>query len=719
MANTKVTTGVIKDDAVGADQLASNAVVTASITDNAITTAKINDNAILTAKINDSAITNAKMSSNSVDSDQYVDASIDTAHIRDGQITSAKLDTNIAVDGTLTVGSHLIMGDGDILKMGASADLQIYHDGSHSRIVDAGTGNLSLQGNDFRLKNSDASATYMEAANGGSVSLFYAGAVKLATATGGVTVTGTISSGAITSTGNVTLSSTAPLLYLTNTTSGTGKNWRFSSASNGKLFITQEGVIDAVTLDHTTGNATFAGTISSGAITTSGNLTASQSVLGIINNDIRFKTSGDETMLRAVANGAVEIMYSNSTKLATTSTGIDVTGTITGDDGLSIQGGSGNAFLQVGSDTGSWTWKNYRSSHKLALEDSDGTGEVLSFSTSGAATFNSTIASTGATLSGVLELDASGNIPTNGIGLHTNNFVYLRGGSSGLIASSQSGGENFRLNANGIVFNEDSGDLDFRVESNGNTHMLFVDGGNDRVGIGTSSPTTKLDVTGDGLQIRLDGTANTSRGIMLRNTGTAEGQIQTDGNMHFIQEDAGKYMRFSTANTERMRIASNGFVQIGTTTAGGVFTVTNAMSTNDTLMQLNDAGGTGNHTQIEFRNTNGQVGTINTSGSATAYNTSSDYRLKENVDYDFTALDRVAQLKPARFNFIADADTTVDGFLAHEVQEIVPEAVTGEKDGETMQGMDYGRITPLLVKAIQEQQTLIESLTARIETLEE
>ena len=126
----------------------------------------------------------------------------------------------------------------------------------------------------------------------------------------------------------------------------------------------------------------------------------------------------------------------------------------------------------------------FRTSDASAL---DTTALTLDGSAGGAATFSSTIAATGATLSGALELDASGNIPTNGIALHTNNFVYLKGGSSGLIASSQSGGENFRLNANGIVFNEDSGDLDFRVESNGNTHMLFVDGGNNHIGMGTAT----------------------------------------------------------------------------------------------------------------------------------------------------------------------------------------------------------------------------------------
>ena len=84
---------------------------------------------------------------------------------------------------------------------------------------------------------------------------------------------------------------------------------------------------------------------------------------------------------------------------------------------------------------------------------------------------------------------------------------------------------------------------------------------------------------------------------------------------------------------------------------------------------------------LGFYNNNGLVGSISTSGSSTVYSTSSDYRLKENVVEMTGALDRVSQLKPSRFNFIADADKTVDGFLAHEVQEIVPEAISGEKDG--------------------------------------
>ena len=113
---------------------------------------------------------------------------------------------------------------------------------------------------------------------------------------------------------------------------------------------------------------------------------------------------------------------------------------------------------------------------------------------------------------------------------------------------------------------------------------------------------------------------------------------------------------------------------------------------------------------MTFYNDNGTVGSITTNGSATAFNTSSDYRLKENVDYTWDATTRLKQLKPARFNFIADKDTTLDGFLAHEVQDIVPEAITGEKDGTEMQGIDQSKLVPLLVKTIQELEARITAL---------
>ena len=145
-------------------------------------------------------------------------------------------------------------------------------------------------------------------------------------------------------------------------------------------------------------------------------------------------------------------------------------------------------------------------------------------------------------------------------------------------------------------------------------------------------------------------------------------------------------------------------------------------------------------------NPNGNVGSVTTNGSATTFATSSDYRLKENVTTSWDATSRLKQLKPSRFNFIADKDTIVDGFLAHEVSSVVPEAITGEKDatqdlgtitdeegnivkelvlesskkeGETWtktktenvyQGIDQSKLIPLLTKTILELEARITAL---------
>ena len=126
---------------------------------------------------------------------------------------------------------------------------------------------------------------------------------------------------------------------------------------------------------------------------------------------------------------------------------------------------------------------------------------------------------------------------------------------------------------------------------------------------------------------------------------------------------------------------------------------------------------------IDFRQANTDSGRIRVTASAVEYQTSSDYRLKENVDYTWDATTRLKALKPARFNWIIDeTNTLIDGFIAHEVTPIVPEAIGGEKDavypdghskaGEPLyQGIDQSKLVPLLTKAIQE-------LEARVTILE-
>jgi len=212
-----------------------------------------------------------------------------------------------------------------------------------------------------------------------------------------------------------------------------------------------------------------------------------------------------------------------------------------------------------------------------------------------------------------------------------------------------------------------------------------------------------------------------------------------------------------TSYTERMRILSNGVLLFHTTTQSGISNGTSNIScgslgsgqlvlatNNDTPVILNRALGSGN--MITFRNNGGTIGSISQNGSVMTYGGTSDYRLKENVADMTNATTRLKQLKPKKFNYISDTTNTLyDGFLAHEVAAVVPDAVVGTKDAMTAQVLytegdelpdgksvgdvkeasvpdyqmlDNSKLVPLLVKTVQEQQTIIEDLKARIETLE-
>jgi hypothetical protein len=146
------------------------------------------------------------------------------------------------------------------------------------------------------------------------------------------------------------------------------------------------------------------------------------------------------------------------------------------------------------------------------------------------------------------------------------------------------------------------------------------------------------------------------------------------------------------------------------------------LSTDAFIVSIGNTSATSN--MMLFRNSNGSVGSITTSGSATAFNTSSDYRLKENVVPLAGAVDRIKQLKPSSFNFKADPLTVVDGFIAHEAQAVVPECVTGTKDevdenGDPVyQGIDQSKIVPLLTAALQEAIAKIETLETKVAALE-
>jgi hypothetical protein len=185
----------------------------------------------------------------------------------------------------------------------------------------------------------------------------------------------------------------------------------------------------------------------------------------------------------------------------------------------------------------------------------------------------------------------------------------------------------------------------------------------------------------------------------------------------------------ASSPTERMRINASGRVFIGKTADDDSVGITAATLGN--IYIVRDGGAalglnrlTSDGTIAGFSRSNTTVGTISVTTTATAYNTSSDYRLKENVVPLTGAIDRLSDLQVHRFNFIADPTKTVDGFIAHEAQAVVPECVTGTKDevdddgNPVYQGIDQSKLVPLLTAALQEALAEIESLKARVTALE-
>ena len=320
------------------------------------------------------------------------------------------------------------------------------------------------------------------------------------------------------------------------------------------------------------------------------------------------------------------------------------------------------------------------------------------------------------------------------------------------------------------VFNESGNDVDFRVESSGSANMFIVDAGGDRVNINKAAGAGngELNISGSHTTTHSSGeltsaeagsgtiielynssaTDNNYSGIVMRDAGGfANGAIMCINTDH--DAAGGGDLTFFTRplasgndnQQERMRIRSTGqvlittastidanaWLQIKSVEAGYECIAAQVHTDGNQIARWNNSSGT-------------EVGTITANSSSTDYNTSSDYRLKENETAITDGITRIKQLKPYRFNFKTDTNTTLDGFFAHEVSGIVPEAIEGDKDGmrpeewyssedvlpegksigdvkkysETKikpQGIDHSKLVPLLTAAIIE-------LEARVKTLE-
>jgi hypothetical protein len=334
----------------------------------------------------------------------------------------------------------------------------------------------------------------------------------------------------------------------------------------------------------------------------------------------------------------------------------------------------------------------------------------------------------------------------------TNDVVRLTISSSGNVGIGSSPSANAKFN----VYNNTS-DATYSVKIQGvfgNSDYLDSDA-NNNFGGGLSETQFLNGASNRPAMISLGGSLNTGEAMGVINffrSGNTDGYraraqfyggVQTTGtaNQHggflaFLTADDGQ-----TNSQERMRITSGGVVYINASSnplpsnAQPQFAVIGGAGTDAVAIKHTVDGnntfniwqtGTSQHNAIAFYKGDSQTnrGNIVVTTSGTSYNTISDYRLKENITPLENGLDRVLQLKPSKFNWIETGNES-EGFIAHELQEYFPDAVTGEKDAVYSstgnikpQSVDYGRITPLLVKAIQELKAENDALKTRIETLE-
>ena len=398
---------------------------------------------------------------------------------------------------------------------------------------------------------------------------------------------------------------------------------------------------------------------------------------------------------------------------------------------------SGN--FTIGAQTATRLEVNLTENDKVELNAVDGTN-----------TARNLVFSTGDTER--VRIDSAGNV---GIGTTVPNFkTHISTGSTASITQPTAGSYGLYVQQNtsgstGGIYIQDgasnSGNSLFIGDNNGAARLVVNGDGN--VGIGTSSPAEKLEVAGG---IRLSSYLHVSSGSTGKYFGLGSSitgaYAATD--LAIWNVSAGNTIFYQNGG-ERARITSSGDLLVGTTTSEGRITIRgdscggyigsitneNASNCNPAHGLIFKAGYSGSASGSNFfsfrRPDNTVLGSISQSGASTvSYNTSSDYRLKEDITPMVSALEKVAALKPVTYKWKEFGDAG-QGFIAHELAEVVPEAVTGTKDAvdaegnPEYQGIDTSFLVATLTAAIQEQQAIItqqaaaiESLTARVSALE-
>lgn len=290
------------------------------------------------------------------------------------------------------------------------------------------------------------------------------------------------------------------------------------------------------------------------------------------------------------------------------------------------------------------------------------------------------------------------------------------------------------------VTGDTTGNLAF--QTNGTTTAMTINT-SQQVGIGTTSPTAPLDIQADSgsgainIRGRVSGDIGSINFYNNTNT-TQQFFVQSRSTYSILNTVINGYMAFATNNSEKMRIDSAGRLLFGSTDTNPAVNnnpgvainanadnnfyagVIQASATGNTALFLNRGADDGN--TASFRRSGTTVGTISVTTSSTSYNTSSDYRLKENIAPMIGALEKVAQLKPCTYTWKATGEAG-EGFIAHELQAVVPDAVSGEKDAvdkdgnPEYQGVDTSFLVATLTAAIQELKAELDATKAEVAAL--
>jgi hypothetical protein len=544
-------------------------------------------------------------------------------------------------------------------------------------------------------------------------------------------------------TGNATTATTA-----TNVSGGTASVTTLTTSStvtlnggtaNGVAYLNGSKVLttgSALTFDGDTfsssGTATLAGSFNS----TSANGTAirlqNSSVNKLLIGSAKYITGGSASEYGIGASGDNPIVFATNDveRMRLTSTGLGI-GTSSIDQKLVVQGAANAAGMKITDGTyssflatisnannygnGSLAGQLYlRGQSGIGFSSNSGSTTAMILDSSG----NLGLGVTPSAWSGVTAFQnksASIAVTTNGnnMDLATNRYyngtsdLFYQTGNYALMYEQATGSGAhrwFTSTATGTAGNAITFTQAMTLDASGN------------LGVGTTSPSTyggKLAVRQTTDQVFfVSGNNLLSDGVSFNSVNDVNGANKG-------LELRGSILGFTTQGVERARIDSSGNLLVGSTsnpntTKGYIYQSNSSFGAFTTEVPSTAAG----QTQIFFRNPNGAVGSVTTSGSVTAYNVASDYRLKENIVPLTGALDKIAQLKPSLYNYKADPTENIEGFIAHELQAVVPHAVTGEKDAvdangkPVYQGVDASFLIPHLVAAIQELNAKFEAYKA-------